>query len=121
MYLLAFPFCTFPFKGRKAKHDGKIIAAFFCLGCSQTFATILKSQPLLTLDLKEQGSKGMNGSLPDKCKITRAQYLEQLSWKDLNKKEKDTFSIGRVPTWPYTNLTVCYVFILCFFKVPKQL
>ena len=74
------------------------------------FATILKSQPLLTLDLKAQGSKGMNGSLPDECKITHAQYLEQLSWKDLNKNEKDTFYIRRVSKWPHTNLMVCYVF-----------
>ena len=109
MYLLAFPFCTFPFKGRKAKHDGKIIAAFFCLGCSQTFATVLKSQPLLTMDLKAQGYKGMNGSLPDQCKITGAQYLKQHSWEVLSRKEKDTFYIRRVPKWPYTNLGVCYV------------
>ena len=98
-----------PVKCRKAKHDGKVIVSFLCLGCSKTFATILKSQPLLTLDLKAQGSKGMNSALPDKCNITHAQYLEQLSWKDLNNKEKDTFYIRRVPEWPYTNLTVCYV------------
>ena len=110
MYLYkAFPFCTFPFKGRKAKHDGKIIVSFLCLDCSQTFATILKSQPLLTLNLKAQGSKGMNGSLPDKCKITGAQYLKQNLWKDLGRKEKDTFYIRRIPKWPYTNLAVCYV------------
>ncbi|XP_073228601.1 uncharacterized protein [Porites lutea] len=72
--------------------------------CSQTFATILKSQPLLTLNLKAQGSKGMNGSLSDKCNITGAQYLKQNLWKDLGRKEKDTFYIRRIPKWPYTNL-----------------
>ena len=53
----------------------------------------------------------MNSTLPNECKITGAQYLEQLSWKDLSKKEKDTFYIRRVPEWPYTNLKVCYASI----------
>ena len=47
--------------------------------------------------------------LSDKCNITGAQYLKQNLWKDLGRKEKDTFYIRRIPKWPYTNLAVCYV------------
>ena len=84
-----------------------IISFYFQQGCSKLFASEANAHPLATLDLSASSSKGIP-YLPDKpynCKVKSAEYLD-ITWKQLPKKEADTFSLKRTSSWYKNELLV---------------
>lgn len=70
-------------------------------GCTTRFQSEDAAHPLSTLDFSMQGSKGIP-YLPNKsyqCTIKSAEYLLNATWKQLPKRERDTFSIEGISTW----------------------
>ena len=68
------------------------------------FASEVNPHPLATLDLSASSSKGIP-KLPDNCKVKSVEYLD-ITWKQLPKKEADTFSLKRTSSWYKNELSV---------------
>lgn len=79
---------------------------FFQIGCTKQFASEAQGHPLATLDLTQSGSKGIPYLLDKaKCSVKSAEYLN-ITWKQLPKKETDTFSIKGIHGWIKNELRV---------------
>lgn len=70
-------------------------------GCTTRFQSEDATHPLSTLDFSVQGSKSIP-YLPNtsyQCTVKSAEYLLNETWRQLPKKERDTFSIKSIPGW----------------------
>jgi len=78
-------------------------------GCTTRFQSEDGNHPLSTLDISVSGSKGIPylPLKPYQCKVESVEYLLNATWKQLPKKQKDTFSINGIPGWVRNELTVC--------------
>lgn len=78
-------------------------------GCTTRFQSEDATHPLSTLNFSVQGSKGIP-YLPNSSyqyTVKSAEYLLNETWKQLPKKERDTFSIKGIPGWVKNELRVC--------------
>lgn len=88
----------------------KLLSFFYVLtGCTTRFQSEDENHPLSTLDFSVPSSKGIP-YLPNKpvqCTVTSVEYLLNTTWKQLPKKDKDSFSLEGISGWVKNELRVC--------------